>query len=56
MGLRIGGLLRPLLSQEQALRNAREASTALARQAVEREDARLYVEALPERAREADSA
>jgi hypothetical protein len=53
---RIRGLLRPVLSQDRALANAREASTLLARQSVEREEVRLFLEALAVQGREAYSA
>ena len=55
MRLPIGGLLRPLLSQDRAVDNARQASTVLARAAVEREEVLMYLDAL-ERRREAHSA
>jgi hypothetical protein len=48
--------LRMLLSQDRARANAREASTALSRLAAEREDARLFLEALAVRSRRAHSA
>ena len=48
--------LGPLASQERAVANAREASTALTARAVEREDVRLFLEALGVRQGRANSA
>jgi hypothetical protein len=56
MRLRIAGLVGHLLSQGRALENAREASTARAPQAVEREEVRLFLEARAARAAEAHTA
>jgi hypothetical protein len=49
-------VLWPLLSQEHAVTNAREASTPLARRRIEAEDVRLFLESLEHRRRSAHSA
>ncbi|MGZ4460605.1 MAG: hypothetical protein ACXVW9_15915 [Nocardioidaceae bacterium] len=47
---------RWLASQDRAVANAREASTALARQRVETEEVRMFLEGLAERGRQAHTA